>query len=105
MTLSLGLRLDRYQPILPAQQGPAGETFAAIDPVLTFNNWAPRVGMTADLTGDGKTVVKLHYGKFWVYPSPFSPRPSIRIRRVVQTYAWPNDATGTGDGLRVKRAT
>ena len=44
VTLSLGMRLDRYQPILPAQEGPAGQTFAAIDPVLTFNNWGPRVG-------------------------------------------------------------
>ena len=25
ITLSLGLRLDRYQPGLPAQEGPAGE--------------------------------------------------------------------------------
>jgi outer membrane receptor protein involved in Fe transport len=40
VTLSLGMRLDRYQPILPEQQGPAGQTFPAIDPVLTFNNWA-----------------------------------------------------------------
>ena len=68
VTLSLGVRLDRYQPILPEQQGPAGQVFPAIDPVLTFNNWAPRVGMSVDLTGDGKTVLKLHYGQFWVYP-------------------------------------
>ena len=26
VTLSLGLRLDRYQPSLPAQEGPAGQT-------------------------------------------------------------------------------
>ena len=68
LTLSLGVRLDRYQPILPDQQGPAGQVFAAVDPVLTFNNWAPRVGMSADLTGDGKTVLKLHYGQFWGLP-------------------------------------
>jgi hypothetical protein len=97
VTLLLGLRLDRYQPILPAQQGPTGEEFAAIDPVLTFNNWAPRVGMTADLTGDGKTVVKLHYGRFWVYPSPlfttaFNPNPPGWSR----SYAWLDDADGNG---------
>ncbi len=68
VTLSLGVRLDRYQPGLPEQEGPAGQKFAAIGPVLTFNNWGPRLGMSADLTGDGKTVLKLHYGKFWVYP-------------------------------------
>jgi hypothetical protein len=97
VTISLGLRLDRYQPILPEQQGPAGQTFAAIDPVLTFNNWAPRVGMSADLGGDGKTVLKLHYGQFWVYPgtnftSAFNPNPSGWS----QTYAWTNDANASG---------
>ena len=97
VTLSLGMRLDRYQPLLPEQQGPAGQTFPAIDPVLTFNNWAPRVGMSADLTGDGKTVLKLHYGQFWVYPgtnftSAFNPNPSGWS----QTYVWTNDANSNG---------
>ncbi len=80
VTLSFGMRLDRYQPILPEQQGPSGQMFAAMDPVLTFNNWAPRVGMSTDLTGDGKTVLKLHYGQFWIYPgtnftSALNPNP------------------------------
>ena len=97
VTLSLGMRLDRYQPILPEQQGPAGQTFPAIDPVLTFNNWGPRLGMSADLTGDGKTVLKLHYGQFWVYPgtnftSAFNPNPSGWS----QTYGWTNDANSNG---------
>ena len=97
VTLSLGMRLDRYQPILPEQRGPAEQVFPAIDPVLTFNNWAPRVGMSADLTGDGKTVLKLHYGQFWVYPgtnftSAFNPNPS----GWTQTYAWTNDANSNG---------
>ena len=97
VTLSLGMRLDRYEAILPEQQGPAGQTFPAIDPVLTFNNWAPRAGVSVDLTGDGKTVLKLHYGQFWVYPgtnftSAFNPNPSGWS----QTYVWPNDANANG---------
>ena len=44
LTLSLGVRLDRYQAGLPEQQGPAGEHFTAMKPVLTFNNWGPRAG-------------------------------------------------------------
>ena len=97
LTLSLGLRLDRYQPTLPEQEGPAGQKFPAIDPVLTFNNWGPRAGMTADLSGDGKTVLKLHYGKFWVYPAPlftaaFNPNPWGWS----QTYLWTDDANGNG---------
>ena len=97
LTLSLGLRFDRYQPGLPAQEGPAGQTFAAIDPVLTFNNWGPRVGFNADLTGDGKTVVKVNYGQFWLYPGPvftaaLNPNPS----GWTQTYLWPNDVNRNG---------
>jgi Carboxypeptidase regulatory-like domain len=97
VTLSLGIRLDRYQPALPAQEGPAGQTFPAIAPVLTFSNWGPRAGMSADLTGDGKTVLKLHYGTFWVYPAPiftaaFNPNPSGWSR----TYLWTNDANRNG---------
>lgn len=96
-TMSLGLRLDRYEPALPEQQGPAGQRFAAIAPVLTFHNWAPRVGLSTTLTADSKTVMKLHYGKYWVYPgvnftSAFNPNPSGWS----QTYAWPKDANGNG---------
>jgi hypothetical protein len=97
LTVSLGIRVDRYQPGLPAQEGPAGQTFTAIDPVLTFNNWGPRAGISGDLTGDGKTLVKVHYGRFWVYPGPiftgaFNPNPSPWS----QTYLWTADANGNG---------
>ena len=104
ITLSLGMRLDRYQPILPAQEGPAGQTFAAIDPVLTFSNWGPRIGMSSGLTGDGKTVLKVHYGKFWLYPAPlftaaFNPNPPGWS----QTHLWTEDANTTVIGIRAKR--
>ncbi len=97
VTLSMGLRLDRYQPSLPAQEGPAGQPFTAVDPVLTFSNWGPRAGMSVDLTGDGKTVLKVHYGKYWLYPgtnftSAFNPNPSGWS----QTYLWTSDANGNG---------
>jgi hypothetical protein len=97
ITLSLGLRLDRYQPGLPEQRGPAGEVFSAIDSVITFNNWGPRLGMSADVTGNGRTVVKLQYGDFWLYPGTnftgaFNPNPTGWTR----TYLWTDDANGNG---------
>lgn len=97
VTLSLGMRLDRYQLTLPEQDGPAGQTFAPIDPVLTFNNWGPRAGISTDLTGDGKTVLKVHYGRFWIYPAPifvaaFNPNASGWSR----TYQWTSDANDNG---------
>ena len=66
-------------------------------PVLTFNNWGPRLGMSVDLTGDGKTVLKLHYGRFWVYPgavftAAFNPNPPGWS----QTYLWTDDANANG---------
>jgi hypothetical protein len=70
-TLSLGLRLDRYVPFLPEQDGPAasGQHFAEVNPILTWNNWGPRLGVSVDLTGQAKTVLKVNYGQFWFYPS------------------------------------
>jgi hypothetical protein len=97
ITLSLGLRLGRYQPGLPEQEGPAGQRFDAIDSVITFNNWGPRLGIGGDITGDGKTVVKLQYGNFWLYPGTnftgaFNPNPTGWTR----TNAWTNDVNGNG---------
>lgn len=95
VTLSLGLRFDRYQPGLPEQEGPAGQTFKAIAPILTFNNWGPRGGMSVALTGDGKTVLKVTYGTFWLYPGAdfaraFNPNPNGWS----ETYSWRSDANG-----------
>ena len=58
---------------------------------------AARRASAADLTGDGKTVLKLHYGKFWVYPAPifvaaFNPNASGWSR----THQWTNDANANG---------
>jgi hypothetical protein len=97
ITISLGMRLDQYRPALPEQQGPAGQQFAAIDPVLTFSNWGPRTGVSVDLTGDARTVLKVQYGTFWVYPSPIftaalNPNPSGWL----QTFLWPADLNANG---------
>lgn len=96
VTLTLGLRLDRYRPYLPAQEGPGGQSFPAVDEVLVWNNWGPRLGATFDLTGDGRTVVKGSYGQYWVYPSAtpasqVNPNQSTWFRR----YAWA-DPNGNG---------
>jgi hypothetical protein len=97
LTASLGVRLDRYQPSLPAQNGPTGQLFPALDNFVTWNNWGPRLGASVDLTGDGKTVVKAHYGQFYLYPgvnftSAFNPNPSGWS----QTYRWTSDPNRNG---------
>jgi len=102
LTVNAGLRYDRYSGRLPEQEqlpfslGPvtlAAETFAAQD-LYTWNQVAPRIGATFDLSGDGKTVLKANYGLFWHNPgvgvgsdaNPNTPTKSA-------TYAW-NDING-----------
>src|SRR5438094_3105330 len=75
LTLTPGLRFDRYRSYLPAQQGPPVSAFnatqinfPAIDNLLTWNLPAPRIGFTYDLRGDGKTVLKGNYALYWWNP-------------------------------------
>jgi hypothetical protein len=68
LTLNLGLRFDRYRSFLPAQSGPAGQQYAAVDDLMIWNNWGPRLGVTYDVTGSGKTVLKFNTGQYWHWP-------------------------------------
>ena len=55
----------------------------------TWNNLGPRVGVTYDLAGDGKTVVKASYGLFWHNPGPgvsADANPNQNNKSV--TYTW-----------------
>jgi outer membrane receptor protein involved in Fe transport len=76
LNINLGLRFDYQKGIIPKQgeertpEVYAGETY---DPRVTesFNPlaWttiAPRVGVTYDVTGDGKTVIKAHWGRYYI---------------------------------------
>ena len=71
LTLNVGARLDRYTPWLPAQSVPVSRfnpTEAAlpeVSSVLTFNHIVPRFGAVYDLQGDGKTVLKANWGRFY----------------------------------------
>ncbi len=74
LTLNLGLRFDRYRVYTPEQQLAAGRfvpvplTFAAVDKIVGFNHIVPRLGATYDLMGDGKTVLKANWGRFYFNP-------------------------------------
>ena len=41
-----------------------GIAFPGADAGLAFNNWSPRAGLTYDLTGNGRSVVKLNYARY-----------------------------------------
>ncbi|HYN08966.1 MAG TPA: TonB-dependent receptor [Vicinamibacterales bacterium] len=74
-TLNLGLRFDRYRVFLPAQEHPAGQSgdrswttqaFPIVSNLIDWNVVAPRVGLSQDLTGAGRTVLKGTYGRYWL---------------------------------------
>jgi hypothetical protein len=74
-SFTLGIVYDRYRPYLPAQNGPpvgpfntTQVSFPAVDNLITWNLAAPRAGITFDLTGDGKTVLKANYASYWWNP-------------------------------------
>jgi hypothetical protein len=74
LTMNLGVRFDRYRVYLPEQSLPAGRfvpaplSFAEVSEVVGFNHLVPRVGATYNLTGDGKTVLKGNWGRFFFNP-------------------------------------
>ena len=96
LTLNLGIRLDRYQPFLPEQTGPGGQTFATVDEILVWKNLGPRLGASYDLSGKGKTVLKFNYGRYWQYPAAdfannINPNPATWR----QIFTW-RDTNGNG---------
>jgi len=74
LTLNLGLRFDSQTGKNEASTIPAVPGFEQFvgpfnypggDPGITFNNISPRVGVTYDLTGDGKTVIRGNYARYY----------------------------------------
>jgi hypothetical protein len=74
LTLNVGVRFDRYRVSLPEQSipvsrfNPTARTFEEVSEVVAFNHLVPRLGATYDLTGDGKTVLKGNWGRFYFNP-------------------------------------
>ena len=75
LTITPGLRFDRFANSLPEQEHPAGRfsstpiVFAAVDDLVSWNLFGPRFGITYDLSGGGRSVVKFNYGQYWWNPS------------------------------------
>jgi hypothetical protein len=102
VTANLGVRFDRYSGSLPEQEQLAGAVGPVVVPAFSFPerdmySWgvtAPRLGVTYDLTGDGKTVVKANYGFFWHNPGvgvAGNANPNTAAKS--ETWTW-NDVNG-----------
>ena len=81
-TLNLGVRFDQQKgenlaSTIPGVPGfedlVAPLEFSGNKPETTFNDISPRIGATYDLTGDGKTVIRGNFARYYdVYNSAFS---------------------------------
>ena len=63
VTVNPGIRYERYVMSIPAQSAPAGRwvparDFAAQDGIVNWNTVSPRIGVSWDAFGDGRTAVK-----------------------------------------------
>ncbi|MBI1875460.1 MAG: TonB-dependent receptor [Acidobacteria bacterium] len=75
LTINAGVRLDHYRLGWPAQSFTPEQTqyFQPVNTpdttVAKFNSVSPRVGLAWDFGGQGKSVVKAFYGRFYYNPS------------------------------------
>ena len=95
LTLNLGLRYDRFRSHTPESVHPVSRwnrteaRFPAADKLILWNLFAPRVGASYALTGDGRNVLKFNYAKYWYDPGfglagNLNPNPGLWNRR----FAW-----------------
>lgn len=69
LTLNLGLRYERHTGGLGEQSAPAGQfvparTFAAQSDLVVWNTLVPRLAATYDLSGRGRTVLKVSASQY-----------------------------------------
>ncbi|PYS37983.1 MAG: hypothetical protein DMG14_19295, partial [Acidobacteria bacterium] len=80
-TLNLGLRYDGLNGAVPAQTLPAGifvpaRDFPAVKDTPNWKNINPRLGMSYDLFGKGKTALKVGLGRYVPYTVTASNNPA-----------------------------
>jgi hypothetical protein len=101
VTLNAGLRWQMFRGIIPAQTSPAGlfvpeRTYAKIDNVPNWKNVTPRLAVSYDLFGNGKTALKVNVSRYMRRASagstvnPFNP-----LRLLNETRTW-GDANRDG---------
>lgn len=100
LTLNLGVRYESYDVYLPAQSKPAGRFYPAGDfarqDVLTWRDWAPRIGVSLPLDKDNRTVLKATYGWYNFATQANYSDTYNRNALSTTTYRW-NDLNGNRD--------
>ena len=115
LTLTGGIRWERVEGYLPAQEGPASQyfpaglvfqgvsingvtqdftirkSFDAVHDNPLWHNWGPRIAGAYDIRGNSKTVARVSYGRYLDQINTGTPpNPNASIN---QTYVW-NDLNG-----------
>jgi hypothetical protein len=99
-TFNLGVRWNRYRSWLPEQSSPASEFGPAVNQaaaeVTSIKDWPsidPRLGVSWDIRGDGRSVLQTFYGRFASTPGYSIANTLNQNRKLTSTYRW-NDPTG-----------
>lgn len=98
LTMSLGLRWDRYDAFLPEQTKPAGpfsveNRYPKVD-IYDWRNPAPRLGLSYALGSQNRSVVKATFGRFNFYRNSSANRLLNYNDYTAARYNW---IDGNGD--------
>ena len=86
LTINAGVRVDFVRGVSPV-----------LDKTVYSNtNWAPRIGFAYDLTGDGKTVLKAHYGQY--YDGIYYAQYRLALPGMVNRISYAYDPAGSTCG-------
>ena len=105
LTVNVGVRFDYINMGIPEQIEPdrrfvGARTFAAIPDIVSWKDLSPRLGVSYDLRGDGRTAIKWNMSRFIEaqaanFIQAINP---TRARAVAQTDRDWNDSVGPGAG-------
>ena len=112
LTVQGALRWDRASSYAPVEgNGTFGKssflnpqpiTIAETKGVDAYNDLTPRVGVAYDVFGNGKTALKLNWGKYLAYAANDSPytstNPGATIVRSVANRGWNASVAAGGNG-------
>jgi carboxypeptidase family protein len=93
LTLSPGIRWERFNAEVAAQSAPAGRfigarQFAEIKNLPNFKNWVPRLGGAYDLFGDGKTGLKFSVGRYMQQDASSFPQTYNPMAQTSAALSW-----------------
>ncbi len=112
ITVTAGVRYDRQSPtyaegkVSPVlTQFFSGGTIPGAT-LFTTNNIAPRLGITIDPTGDGKTAIKAFYGRYYFnYADTFSGINPTGASTATYQYSGPNGVFNPADVGKLVKTT